>query len=185
MRVCQCIPMILGLAVLAGCSKTAPQEAPPSPAAAAKQEAPVKAEPASTPDPIKKHAEGEGHHHTAPHGGTLISLGDHTGHLELALDSAAGALTLYALDGEAENPVRLNSIGFQAVISIDGKPDVSVAFKPVANVLTGETGTSTSQYTAQADELKGVTAFKGSIPELSFRGMELADISFTYPGGNE
>lgn len=127
----------------------------------------------------------EEHHHAAPHGGTLIMLGDHAGHLEFVLDNATGTLTMYALDGEAEQPVRLNSLGIAIQVAAPGKDPVSLELKPVENVLTGETGTSTSQYGAQNDALKGVSEFTATIPELAFRGMELENVSVNFPAGNE
>lgn len=127
----------------------------------------------------------EEHHHAAPHNGTLIMLGDHAGHLEFVLDNSTGTLTLYALDGEAEQPVRLNSLGFGIQITAPGKGPISLELKPVENILTGETGTSTSQYAAQSDALKGVTEFNAVIPELAFRGMELEDVAISFPAGNE
>ena len=47
------------------------------------------------------------HEHHAPHGGSLQVFGKEFAHLELVLDAATGRLTAYALDGEAEGPVRL------------------------------------------------------------------------------
>jgi hypothetical protein len=127
----------------------------------------------------------EEHHHTAPHNGTLVTLGDHAGHLEFVLDNTTGTLTLYALDGEAEQPVRLNSLGLAIQLTVPGKDPISLELKPVENVLTGETGTSTSQYTAQNDALKGITEFTAVIPEIAFRGMELENLAIMYPNGNE
>ena len=112
-------------------------------------------------------------------------LGDHAGHLEFVLDADAGTVTMYALDGEAESAVRLDSIGIGLQVSVADKPPVTLQLKPVENVLTGETGTSTSQYSAQSDELKGAAAFTGVIPELAFRGMEIENLSFAFPEGNE
>ncbi len=112
-------------------------------------------------------------------------IGDHAGHLEFVLDAGTGALTLYALDGEAEHAVRLNSIGIDLQVSVADKPPVTLQLKPVENVLTGETGASTSQYSAQSDALKGAAAFTGVIPELAFRGMEIENLSFAFPKGNE
>ena len=40
--------------------------------------------------------------HKAPHGGTLVALGDHQYHAEIAWDETAKTITVYVLDGEAE-----------------------------------------------------------------------------------
>jgi hypothetical protein len=45
--------------------------------------------------------------HKAPHGGTLLEIGDHAAHLELVHDDKAGKLTLYILDKEAKNAVAI------------------------------------------------------------------------------
>ena len=47
------------------------------------------------------------HDHTAPHGGTLIEIGEHAYNLELVRDNTAGKLTAYVLDGHAEDFVRI------------------------------------------------------------------------------
>ena len=111
-------------------------------------------------------------------------LGDHAGHLEFVLDADAGTITMYALDGEAESAVRLNSIGVAVQITVPDKLAFNVQLRPVENVLTGETSTSTSQYVAQSDELKGVFSFKGVLSELAFRGSEMENVSFSYPEGS-
>jgi len=125
------------------------------------------------------------HQHDAPHGGALIVIGDHAGHLEFVLDGASGTLTMYVLDGEAENAVPLGSIGLAMQIAAPGKGPIMVQLKPVANVLTGETEASSSQYSAQSGDLEGVTEFSGVLPELAFRGMELDNVAVTYPGTGE
>ncbi|NUM52732.1 MAG: hypothetical protein HUU46_03730 [Candidatus Hydrogenedentes bacterium] len=178
MRVSTAI-VLLCVVAIAGCSQqsSAPQPPPaPPPAAAPTGSVEARAEP--------EHDDHE-HHHTAPHGGTLILVGDHAGQLEFVLEPATGALTMYALDGEAENAVRLNSLGIAMNITIPGKPAFDIQLKPVENVLTGETTTSTSQYAAQSDDLKGVTEFGAVIPELSFRGMEFENVEIAFPEGNE
>ena len=136
-------------------------------------------------DPVKAAAHPEEHRHVALHDGTLVMIGDHAGHLEFVLDAESGTVTMYALDEEAENPVRLHSIGIDMRVVVDGKAEFDVQLQPVENVLTGETATSTSQYSVQSDELKGATAFTATIPELAFRGLELENVSVAFPGGNE
>lgn len=161
--------------LLAGCSKPAPSSQPPR--ASATENEPVEI--------ISREPHSQEHRHTAPHGGTLIMIGDHAGQLEFVLDFESGTLTMYALDGEAENAVRLSSIGISMDVTVPGKPAFEIQLKPVENVLTGETQTSTSQYTAQSEELKGVTEFNAVIPELAFRGMEIENLEVPFPAGSE
>jgi len=47
-----------------------------------------------------KHAE-----HKAPHGGTLLEVGDDAAHVELVHDEKAGKITLYILNKEAKSAV--------------------------------------------------------------------------------
>ena len=49
-----------------------------------------------------------GHHHDAPHGGTLVVFGEEFAHIELLLEKKTGKLTCYVLDGEAKNGVRIS-----------------------------------------------------------------------------
>jgi hypothetical protein len=116
-----------------------------------------------------------GHHHTAPHGGTLIRLGDEFAHIELVLDS--GKLTAYVLDGHAENAVRIEQKSLR--ISIDG---VDVDLAGVENPLTGEKVGDTSEFTGQ---IKNVPRFTGRIPSVTIKGQTFKDVSFTFPEGNE
>ncbi|GIS61994.1 MAG: hypothetical protein CM1200mP2_42190 [Planctomycetaceae bacterium] len=46
--------------------------------------------------------------HKAPHGGTLVALGDHQYHAENAWDETAKTITVYVLDGEAEKAVPID-----------------------------------------------------------------------------
>ena len=47
--------------------------------------------------------------HDAPHGGTLVALGDHQYHAEIAWDEKAKTITVYVLDGEAEKAVPIDA----------------------------------------------------------------------------
>ena len=49
------------------------------------------------------------HIHVAPHGGTLVPLGEHAYNLELVRDADTGRLSLYVLDGHAENFIRITA----------------------------------------------------------------------------
>ena len=131
--------------------------------------------------------EPDGHHeHTAPHGGTLVVLGEEFAHVEFVLEEATGKLTGYVLDSEAEKPVRLAQRAIELKINrLKSVETVSVQLKAVANVLTGETESDTSQYEGQTDALKGVTEFHAQIVSIAVKGQHFADIDFEFPEGNE
>ncbi len=137
---------------LAGCSK--PHEArAPAPAAAT------------------------AHAHHAPHGGTLVPLGQHLYNLEFVHDSENGRLTAYLLDAHAENFIRgpLAAINLTVEVSDTPKPLTLVA---VANSATGETVGDTSEYSVQVDWLKTTAApLKIVIPVLIIREATFKNIS--------
>ena len=187
MRSLIAIFVALAFAVAIGCSKApAPPQPPPAAAKVAQPAAIQEEKMVSIPtDAAMPNTHPQTHHHDAPHGGALVAIGEHAGHLEFVLDGETGTITMYALDGEVENAVSLNSIGMLMQITVSGKEPWTVQLKPVSNVLTGETEKASSQYAAQSDNLKGVTAFSAVIPELSFRGIELENVAVSYPKGSE
>jgi hypothetical protein len=125
--------------------------------------------------------EEEGHAHDAPHGGSLVELGDEFAHLEVVLDGASGRLTVYVLDGEAERPVRLAADDLTMEVRLDGRPALAVRLPAVANALTGEVVGDSSQFQAEVPELTGVTAFSGTLGTVSVRGQIFSDVQFDYP----
>jgi hypothetical protein len=120
------------------------------------------------------------HAHTAPHGGTLVEVGEHQFSLEFVRDAAAGTLTAYVLDGHAENFVRLGAKVIEVAIDVKGRVE-KLTLAAVANELSGETVGDTSQFTVQADWLKREGEFKGRIAVLEIRGMTFKDIAFGFP----
>jgi len=151
-------------------SDSTPPSASASPAAAPLQEAAA--------------AEGggeEGHEHAAPHGGTLVELGEEFAHVELLLDSTTGTLTAYALDGEAERAVRLSQSAVVIAVITPGGTPTDATLIGVSNALTGETDSDTSQFRAAVPALKGVTTFEGSIKAVVVRGQQFHDVAFRYP----
>jgi hypothetical protein len=122
-----------------------------------------------------------GHHHTAPHGGTLVALGDEFAHLEFVLDPTDGTLTAYVLDGEAENAVRLS--GQPLDLSIG--ENRTLTLEPVADELTGETVDDTATYRVTSEDLKGVEEFQGVLDSIDVKGQTFQSVSFEYPQGNE
>lgn len=119
------------------------------------------AKPPATPPPAK-------HAHQAPHGGTLVELGEEFAHVELVIESATGKVTAYVLDGEAERPIRVE----QKEIVLQGK----VTLQAVGSPLTGEKPGDTSQFEGQSDALKGAKELDGTIVRIVVKGRELRDV---------
>jgi hypothetical protein len=122
------------------------------------------------------------HEHSAPHGGTLIELGEEFAHIEIVLDAATGKLTAFTLDGEAEKAVRINQNEIEVAVE---NPAVMIKLAGVANALTGETADDTSEFSGQSERLKGATDFDGIIKTISIKGKEFKDVAFNFPKGNE
>ena len=126
------------------------------------------------------------HEHTAPHGGTLVVLGEEFAHVEFVLEKATGKLTGYVLDGEAEKPIRLTekTIGLK-INRLNSDQTLALQLKAVANVLTGETEGATSHFAGQSDELIGATEFHAEIASIVVKGQTFVDVDFEFPDGNE
>jgi hypothetical protein len=125
------------------------------------------------------------HVHTAPHGGTLIELGEEFGHVELVVDQAAGRITAYILDGEAEQAVRLKqeSLGLllRAPARIAARP---FELRAVASVMTGETIGDSAEFVLLHESFKGVSSFEGVIIAIDMKGTTFRDVPVKYPAGD-
>lgn len=119
---------------------------------------------------------GGGHVHTAPHGGTLIEVGEHAYNLELLRDGAAGKLTIWVLDGHAENFVRLKAPALEVNVTTGGEKK-PLSLKAVANPATGETVGDTSQFEAQADWLKGSAPIEVAVAPVDIKGRRFEGLS--------
>jgi len=119
------------------------------------------------------------HAHVAPHGGTLVELGDHQFTLELVHHPEDGRLTAYILDAHAEKFVRLPIQGFAIVALVNGRRE-SLPMAAVGNPVTGETVGDTSEFAGTADWLKGRVAFDAFIPALDIRGVTFTDVRFAF-----
>lgn len=126
-----------------------------------------------------EHKHGSGHVHVAPHGGTLVEIGDHAYNLELVRDDAAGKLTAYVLDGHAENFVRIKSPTI-ALIAMPGGTFTPLTLQAVANPATGETVGDTSQFEVNADWLKEAGAFAG-IFTIEIKGTKFEQVAYELP----
>ena len=121
------------------------------------------------------------HHHTAPHGGALVVLGEELAHLEFVLDQKTGTLTAYVLDGEAENAVRIPGTALELKLAKDS----ALSLQPVADELTGETKAETSTFRGESEGLKGVDSFEAVLVSIDVKGQSFNDVAFRFPEGNE
>ncbi len=116
------------------------------------------------------------HVHRAPHGGTLVPLGDHQFNLEFVHDAATGKLTAYLLDAHAENFIRSPLAAIDLVIDRAGTP-TPLSLVAVANAATGETVGNTAEFAAEAEWLKTAGPLQLTIPVLMFRNATFTNIA--------
>jgi hypothetical protein len=121
----------------------------------------------------------DGHVHVAPHGGTLVELGEHAYAVELVRDDAAGRLTAYVFDGHVEKSIRITSPTLE-LIAMPGGSYTPVSMKAVANPITGETIGDTSQFEASAEWLKTAGEFAG-IFTIEIRGTRYEQVAYSLP----
>jgi hypothetical protein len=123
-----------------------------------------------------------GHHaHAAPHGGTLVELGDHELHLEFVFPAGRDGLAAYVLDGHAERFIRVPIESFEVEVTLPEGARI-LTFEAVANDATGETVGNTSQFEARADWLDGTEGFDAVLKEITIQGKSYRDLRFR-PGG--
>jgi len=142
-----------------------------------------KEEPAGAPGPAVAGAP-SGHEHAAPHGGTLIELGEEFAHVELVLDRATGEVTAYVLDGEAEKPVPVA----QPSLAFSGRAGgqaFTFELAAVARRLTGETVGNTSEFRGRSKELRGADRFEASLTAITVKGRAFSPVAFRFPEGND
>ena len=156
-------------ATLTGCG------APP-----ASEPAPTTAVPVTTPTPgapaPSRHA------HEAPHGGTLLELGDHDAHLELVVDAESGEMILYVLDATAERGVR---IAQPAVNVLSTTRDISTALHlaAVGSPRTGERVGDASEFRVTSDALRGARRVDVRIESVTVRGQTYDNVRVVWTSG--
>lgn len=130
------------------------------------------------------HAAHAKHVHTAPHGGTLVEIGEHAYNLELLRDAATGKLTAWVLDGHAENFVRLKAPSIEIVATVGGAKQ-TLTLTAVANPATNEKVGDTSQFEVTADWLKTTATFDAVIPAITIKETSFTAVAFNFPKGSD
>jgi hypothetical protein len=118
----------------------------------------------------------QGHEHKAPHGGTLVELGEEFAHVELVRDVAAGTLTAYVLDGEAEQAVRIAQPAIE--LRIDAPVLRHLEMKGRESALTGERAGDTSEFAAPDDAFKAAGPLRGAIVTIVVKGNTFTNVPF-------
>lgn len=123
------------------------------------------------------------HHHSAPHGGSLVELGQHAAHLEVVFQPSTGQMDIYVWDAHVENPIRLQT-GKALALELSDPSELKVSLEPVADPLSGETRENTSHFSVTVQELEGVASFRGRVPEISVQGTTYQDVLIEYPSSH-
>lgn len=117
------------------------------------------------------------HDHVAPHGGTLVEIGDHAYNVELLRDAASGKLTAWILDAHADDFVRIKVPSLALDTTVAGTKKI-LTLAAVANPATDEKIGDTSQFEVQADWLKTAGSFSG-IFTVEINGAVYKDVAYT------
>jgi hypothetical protein len=124
------------------------------------------------------------HEYHAPHGGTIVRLGREEYHLEFVRDTAAGKLTVYVLDSNAQLAVRTRETSLELVATI-GAEKRPLALQAVPDATAGETIGDASRFEAQADWLKTTGRFDAELARIKIRNLTFLRVPFHFPRGNE
>ena len=117
----------------------------------------------------------------APHGGTLIDLGD-IACLELLLDRSAGNLTLFVLDHQAARPVRISQPAIEVMLDGAGPGDERrFALFALMPVKIGALVGSASTFSVRLKELRDVGRMSGRVLDVVVDQQEFRDVRFDYP----
>lgn len=118
------------------------------------------------------------HNFPAPHGGTLVELGNHLYLLEFVHDPAAGKLTAYLLDAHAENFIRTPLAAIDLTVALNGAPE-PFTLNAVENPATGETIGNSAEFAVEAESLKTPGPLNVTIPILMIRDRTFTNVSTT------
>lgn len=116
------------------------------------------------------------HVHHAPHGGVLAEVGEEVAHLEVVWDESSGRLTLYVLDGECEQPVRIK----QPELVVKGE-GWETRLSGQSNSLSDEKVGDTSQFAGQVPALRGKKQWQAEVSLLEVFGRKFRRLPLRYP----
>ncbi len=129
-------------------------------------------------------AQFHGHVHSAPHGGILTELGDHSFNLEFLLDARLGSLSVYILGPHAEKFIRIKEKTLHVNLTSAGEThDLRLA--AMANELTNEREGDTSYFSGSLDWLKGKNLISGVMLSVEIHGVVYEEVSFDLGGNQE
>ena len=103
-------------------------------------------------------------------------LGDHAAQLELVAEESG--VSLYILDGGAENFIRIEQIAISA--ELEGR---STVFYAKENSATGEVIGDSSQFVAVQNGVSLSDRFPVRIDEIVVRGQTFSGVEFSFPEG--
>ena len=124
------------------------------------------------------------HDHAPPHGGTPVVVADDKFHLELVQDATAGKMQAYVLDGHLEGYVQVPENTFVLLAKAGGQ-DEQLTFRRASEPASANLPEKSSLFEAQAEWLKTVKEFEGSIPTITLGGKTFTNISFSFPKGSK
>ena len=101
--------------------------------------------------------------------------------LELVLDGKAGKVAGWVLDGCGENAVRIDQKSIE--LKLTGAGGFDVRLLAVANALTGETSSNSSQFEAQDPRLVGLLSLEGTVDRIVVKGIPSVGVRFSSSGG--
>lgn len=131
------------------------------------------------------HDHDHGHHHAAPHGGTLVVVGQEAAHLEFVLEADTGKLTAYVLGAHAEKGIRIEQPAISLEVALpDGKKGMAI-LEAQAVELTGEKPGDTSVFAGTLPLLKGASKFEATLVKVTIKGVTFDQVKFPFPEGNE
>lgn len=135
--------------IVAGCSS----DNPPGP------------ETAGPPNTMDSHDDHAGHAHPSegPHHGDLIELGNEEYHAEILHDEDAGTVTIYVLNGAANEQVPIDATEVTINAKHDGKPE---QFTLTASPDTNDPQGKSSRFVSNDEELAHHLDEEGAEPRL-------------------